>query len=622
MVKKASNERITAAGLMEQIHNYEDSYVYYNSCCNGEEESENGTSYQGSIFGEDASAIEDSQNSTKAWIDDGAANITVPTSSEGLDEVPIQRQALPLRSLDGKNEIGLETVFQHSDAALERAIVDTQAPQLLLDYGLDIHADGFEIEDTLLRAAKSGHEEVVRLLLDNGADVNAANAAGETALHWAAKRGHDEVARLLVDSGAFLDTKDRDGQTAIYRAAEEGHQKVVQLLTEKGAVLPSWMQQLYSFKQFQIFKDNWNYARFINFSLPDFEHYGQTQQQVTYTIQLSGDYLVSAGRDEKIRIWNIKTGTLVRGPLEGHTTSVLCLKFDKSEKEDVIISASSDGSFIIWEFSTGELKKRVNRAHESSILNLCFDENYLVTCSKDKLIKVWNRKRLLFRDAANTSDENESGYRPPYSVIRTLAGHTAGINTIQLDKSEIISGSGDRTIKVWSLETGECLKTIQGHTKGIACLQLDGRRIISGSNDLAVRIFDRATGEEECCLIGHTDLVRCLQVSFADNRIVSGSYDGTIVVWQQDASGNWVAQHQLCQFNALLEAFKSAGWQQAIGPGQLLRDNNRNRILSVQFDSRFLICSADDGRIIGWDFSNGDDMEAEVSHSHSECKDL
>jgi hypothetical protein len=37
MIQKAPNKRITAAGLMEQIHRYEDGYVYYNSCCNGEE---------------------------------------------------------------------------------------------------------------------------------------------------------------------------------------------------------------------------------------------------------------------------------------------------------------------------------------------------------------------------------------------------------------------------------------------------------------------------------------------------------------------------------------------------------------------------------------------------------
>ncbi|KAI9774565.1 MAG: hypothetical protein M1840_002814 [Geoglossum simile] len=62
MIRRLRNERVTAAGLMDQIHRYEDGHVYYNSCCNGEEESEDGTSYQGSVFEEDTNTTKDSEN--------------------------------------------------------------------------------------------------------------------------------------------------------------------------------------------------------------------------------------------------------------------------------------------------------------------------------------------------------------------------------------------------------------------------------------------------------------------------------------------------------------------------------------------------------------------------------
>jgi hypothetical protein len=198
MIKIAPNERITAAGLMDQIHSYEDGHVYYNSCCNGEEESEDGTSYQGSILEEDAGAIKDSENSTEARMDGGAANTVVPTSNQDLNEVSIQRRALPLGSLNGKNQIEPEAIFQHSDAASERAIADAQATQLLLDNGFDIHADSFKIKDALVWAALKGHEAVVRLLLEKGADVKAKDNNGRTALHGAGHgAGHEAVVRLL-----------------------------------------------------------------------------------------------------------------------------------------------------------------------------------------------------------------------------------------------------------------------------------------------------------------------------------------------------------------------------------------------------------------------------------------
>ena len=173
MIKSAPKERITAAVLMDQIHSYEDGHVYYDSCCNGEEESEDGTSYQGSVFEEDATAIKDSENSTEARMDDGATNTVVSTSSQDLHEASIQRRALPLGSPNGKNQIEHKTAFQHSDAISERAIADVQATQLLLDNGFDIHADNSKIKDALLWAAENGHEAVVRLLLEAKADVDA-----------------------------------------------------------------------------------------------------------------------------------------------------------------------------------------------------------------------------------------------------------------------------------------------------------------------------------------------------------------------------------------------------------------------------------------------------------------
>ncbi|KAH0563176.1 hypothetical protein GP486_002252 [Trichoglossum hirsutum] len=137
MIKIAPNERITAAGLMDQMHSYDSGHVYYNSCCNGEEESEDGTSYQGSISEEDAGVMKNSGNSTETQMDDGAANTVMSTSNQDLDEVSVQRRALSLGSLNGRNQLELEATFQHLDAASERAIADAQATQLLLDNGFD-----------------------------------------------------------------------------------------------------------------------------------------------------------------------------------------------------------------------------------------------------------------------------------------------------------------------------------------------------------------------------------------------------------------------------------------------------------------------------------------------------
>ena len=77
------------------------------------------------------------------------------------------------------------------------------------------------------------------------------------------------------------------------------------------------------------------------------------------------------------------------------------------------------------------------------------------------------------------------------------------------DGSVLASGSRDRTIRLWNLETGELLHTLRGHTDGInsVAFSADGSTIISGSRDDTVRIWNVATGDELHTLDAHRDNV-------------------------------------------------------------------------------------------------------------------
>ncbi|KAH8697616.1 F-box and WD domain protein [Talaromyces proteolyticus] len=409
------------------------------------------------------------------------------------------------------------------------------------------------------------------------------------------------------------------------------------------------------YKQRRHLEDNWLKGRFVNFQLPHPAHIEEAHTECVYAIQFSGRWLVSGSRDRTVRVWNLDTRRLWYAPLQGHNTSVLCLQFDPSPEEDLIISGGSDRNVIIWKFSTGQKIRELINAHQDSVLNLKFDKRYLVTCSKDKLIKIWNRRELspmdkdyptIFRGPAvkypsyiiDTASippsllEAELANRhikslEPFSLLMTLDGHGAAVNAIQINDDEIVSASGDRLIKVWNIHNGACLKTLMGHTKGIACVQFDSQRIVSGSNDDSVRIFDHISGAEVACLEGHNNLVRTVQAGFGDPpgaeealrlealavdndywdaqrsgrvpdmqrrisrraiggrnagsrnprdvmalgarippggggsrwaRIVSGSYDETVIIWRKDRDGKWLAGHRLRQADAVINATATA----------------------------------------------------------------
>jgi F-box and WD-40 domain protein 1/11 len=399
----------------------------------------------------------------------------------------------------------------------------------------------------------------------------------------------------------------------------------------------------YLYKQKRRLEDNWNAGRFSNFQLPHPNHPDEAHTECVYTIQYSGRFLVSGSRDRTIRVWNLDTQRLIHKPLIGHSASVLCLQFDERPEQDIIISGGSDCRIILWKFSTGRIVKEIEKAHSESVLNLKFDDRYLVTCSKDKTIKVWNRREIMPTDDTYPSSTLKSGakfpsyiinmqdqalsqqlyMKPliPYSLIMTLEGHGAAVNAIQILGGNIVSASGDRSVKVWNVRTGACIRTFSGHSKGIACVQFDGRRIVSGSSDETVRIFDQATGAEVACLQGHTNLVRTVQAQFGDlpgneeeleaqaravdrnffeaqnkglvsnnltrdqrrarnagskdpkaifaygaklppggggskwARIVSGSYDETVIIWKRGPDGAWEKAQTLFQN----EAVKNAG---------------------------------------------------------------
>jgi len=74
---------------------------------------------------------------------------------------------------------------------------------------------------------------------------------------------------------------------------------------------------------------------------------------------------------------------------------------------------------------------------------------------------------------------------------------------------------------------------LKGHTEIITCLALhpDGKRVISGSRDGTLRVWDLASGKSRVLEEGHAYVITCLALHPDGNRVISGSNDGTLRVW-------------------------------------------------------------------------------------------
>ncbi|OQV10217.1 WD domain-containing protein, partial [Cladophialophora immunda] len=69
------------------------------------------------------------------------------------------------------------------------------------------------------------------------------------------------------------------------------------------------------------------------------------------------------------------------------------------------------------------------------------------------------------------------------------------------DGSRVASGSDDKTVRVWDVQTGECQHTLEGHSDWVrdVVFSPDGSRVVSGSDDNTVRVWDLQTGAAMLC---------------------------------------------------------------------------------------------------------------------------
>jgi guanine nucleotide-binding protein subunit beta-2-like 1 protein len=148
----------------------------------------------------------------------------------------------------------------------------------------------------------------------------------------------------------------------------------------------------------------------------------------------------------------------------------------------------------------------------------------IVSSSRDKSIIMWKLTR-----------DDQYSYGLPQ---RALKGHGHFVTDVVLssDGQYALSGSWDKTLRLWDLNQGKTTRQFVSHTKDVlsVAFSADNRQIVSGSRDKSIKLWNtlaacKYTITEDC----HTDWVSCVRFSpnNANPIIVSSGWDKAVKVW-------------------------------------------------------------------------------------------
>jgi WD40 repeat protein len=276
-------------------------------------------------------------------------------------------------------------------------------------------------------------------------------------------------------------------------------------------------------------------------------------------------------------------GALLRN-LTGHNGKITALAMTADGQR--LISASEDQTLRVWDLERGA-ELNCLRGHTQKILAVAVtpDGRKAISASSDKTLKVWD---------ISTLTPVGSGFSNP-GELHTLLGHSSQVNTVAvtMDGRLAISGSSDRSLKVWDLESGVELRSLRGHADDVEKVVItpDGRRVVSASGDKTIRVWDIKSGEQLHNLHGPQSIITILMLALDGRWIISSSFeDQTIKIWDIE-SGKLL--HTLRGHNSFIAGF-------AIAP-----------------DEQLAVSASGDWTLKLWDFKKGCELRTLKGHTAS-----
>ncbi|GAB4038378.1 WD40 domain-containing protein [Spirosoma gilvum] len=256
--------------------------------------------------------------------------------------------------------------------------------------------------------------------------------------------------------------------------------------------------------------------------------------------------------------------------------------------------------------------------HTNHVFSVAFspDGRYALSGSYDKSLKLWEVK---------TGRE-----------IRTFTGHTSQVVSVAISPNSryALSGSWDKSLKLWDITSGQEVRTFTGHEGIIRSVAFspDGHYVLSGSMDKTLKLWDVKSGRKVHTFKGHTDQIYSVTFSSDGKHVLSGSRDKTLKLWNIETG------REVRTFTGHTESVESVTFSPDghyalsgshdktlklwdVASGQQLRTlwGHTSFVSSVAFspDGHYALSGSWDNTLKLWDVASGQQLHTYTGHTES-----
>lgn len=268
----------------------------------------------------------------------------------------------------------------------------------------------------------------------------------------------------------------------------------------------------------------------------------------TVDVSEDGKMIASASYDRTARLWDAKTGKLLR-TLSGSRNAVMTVQFRPGNQE--VATGDYSNTFRRWNVSTGAYLTGLQLFAPIRAVAYDLTGQKIVTGS-EKGATLWDlngggyaftttafvRDLALRPDGKHIALARKNKTVDIYDMntrqkVRTLSAHGADVFAVGYSSDGAMLASASGKLHLWKTSDGSLVRTIAAHTGAVYDVTFHPTKpyVLTAGYDNSIKVWDVKTGALVQTLAGHTGPVYTISMSADGSVLASGSKDNTVRVW-------------------------------------------------------------------------------------------